>query len=280
MKPEEYQLSTSQAAKAAAERAAARRAKLPSQQAHAAAQRNALFGNTYAQNYEKPGASAAIPDLSDPDNASVDELQAQTNKHQQAIEESQARMIKMAADATQTGAATLEQLHHQGEQLKNIQKDQAKIDTNLQTSDRILKGMESWGGAMRQWFSGKADKKAEGKKGAGSSSGDAGSSCDGGGASSGAGSAAGNPFGGSASGGNPFAGAQEQQGPKSADDEAMDRIASLVEGMHSMAHTMKNEIDKQSVEIDKTIDTADRQKDKLTNVTGRTKKVGGKGLFG
>ena len=60
----------------------------------------------------------------------------------------------------------------------------------------------------------------------------------------------------------------------------MDRIASLVEGMHSMAHTMKNEIEKQSVELDKTIDTADRQKDKLSNVTGRTKKVGGKGLFG
>ena len=41
----------------------------------------------------------------------------------------------MAEGAAQTGAATLEQLHAQGEQLKHIQKEQRKIDDNLTTSD-------------------------------------------------------------------------------------------------------------------------------------------------
>ena len=292
MKAEEYTLSTSAAAKAAADRAAARRGNLPSQQAHAAAQRDALFGSTYTQNYERQsgwGAVAAVPDLSDPGNASLEQLQAQTNRHQAAIQESQQRMLRMAADATQTGAATLEQLHHQGEQLKGIQKDQAKIDSNLATSDRILKGMESWGGALKQYFWGKPEEKVDGGGGAA-----AGPSNDGAARTAGSGAAGdcsgwGGSYGragargalGSAS--NPFGadGTQMYQSrePRSADEEAMDQLASMVEGMHSMACNMKTELDKQSVELDRTIETADRQKDTLANVTGRTKKVGGGGWF-
>ena len=275
------------AKQAAADRAAARRAKLPSQQAAAAQQRQNLFGNTYSQNYGQGNKAAPIPDLSDPDNASVEELQAQTNKHQQAIDESQARMLRMAADATQTGAATLEQLHHQGEQLKHIQKEQGKIDNNLQTSDKILKGMESWGGAFKNWVTGKGDKGGKGAKGGASA--EAGSSSANpppGAGAGGAGGGGGNPFGAGSgkqpAGANPFATQQQKMdaAANSGEDDAMDRLAGLVEGMHGMAQSMQAEIAAQSDELDKTIANADRHKDKLTNVTARTKKVGGKGLFG
>ena len=53
-----------------------------------------------------------------------------------------ARLTHMATEATESGAATLAELHVQGEQLKKIRKDQEMIDQNLKTSDRLLVGLD------------------------------------------------------------------------------------------------------------------------------------------
>jgi len=81
------------------------------------------------------------------------QLQRQTEQHATAIKESEQRMLRMAESAAQTGAATLEQLHVQGEQLRHIRSTQQKIDDDLSTTDRLLRGMESWRGAARNAFS-------------------------------------------------------------------------------------------------------------------------------
>ena len=73
-----------------------------------------------------PWGSAEPTDISDPwandsrpakdpyANASIKQMQAATDRHEQAIQESQQRMLKMATSAQESGAATLDELHKQG----------------------------------------------------------------------------------------------------------------------------------------------------------------------
>jgi len=85
--------------------------------------------------------------------SSVQELEAKTERHKAAIEASQQRMLRLAQSAEQTGAATLAELHSQREALHRIRKDQDHIDANLQSADWLLRGMESWGGALKNAWS-------------------------------------------------------------------------------------------------------------------------------
>ena len=62
----------------------------------------------------------------DDSHASLQELERKAERHQQSIAASQQRMLQMAHNAETTGAATLAELHTQGETIKRIQKDQAR----------------------------------------------------------------------------------------------------------------------------------------------------------
>ena len=79
---------------------------------------------------------------------SVEQIQGRIDGHAARIEESQRRMLQKAAEARQIGASTLEELHSQGEQLRQVGRAQDQVDANLATSDRLLRGMESWRGAF------------------------------------------------------------------------------------------------------------------------------------
>ena len=275
---------SSSSSRAGAGRAAAHRAQLPSQQQQNARQRQELFGNAYAHNYSaQPGGTTAandVADVSDWDSMTVEQLQAQTKRHQETMKESEVRMLRLAADATQTGAATLEQLHHQGEQLRHIRSEQTKIDSHLTTSDKILKGMESWGGALKNWFI----SKTEAAKANPPESSSMPTPVAGGVHRSKDGQPPGssNPFSAGA-GGNPQdtrPGGTRQLVGDEEEDDSMSKLGALVDGLHGMALSMKDEVLNQGHVLDGTIDSAERQQNKLQNVTARTKKVGNRGFFG
>jgi len=63
----------------------------------------------------------------------LQELEQRTEDLSQSIAASQKRMMQMAQNAEQTGAATLAELNAQGETIKRIQKDQAEVEANLET---------------------------------------------------------------------------------------------------------------------------------------------------
>jgi hypothetical protein len=65
--------------------------------------------------------------VADAETLSVEKMEQITQSHAQAIEDSRLRMLRLAASAEQTGAATLAELQSQGEQLKRAQRDQVKI---------------------------------------------------------------------------------------------------------------------------------------------------------
>lgn len=60
--------------------------------------------------------------------------------------------LRHADGAEQTGAATMAQLGTQREQLVQMDNKLLEIDDSLTRSDRIIKGMKSIGGAMKNWF--------------------------------------------------------------------------------------------------------------------------------
>jgi hypothetical protein len=66
--------------------------------------------------------------------------------------ESIQRSVQLAHDADERGAATLTQLSMQREQLSNIQRNMDDINGNMTRSERILRGMKSLGGAIRNAF--------------------------------------------------------------------------------------------------------------------------------
>ena len=103
------------------------------------------FDTSSSNPWDRPTATA----LNFAGTPTLAQLQQQTEQHATAIRAAEQSMLRMAESAAQTGAATLEQLHVQGEQLRHIRSEQQKIDDNLTTADRLLRGMESWRGAAR-----------------------------------------------------------------------------------------------------------------------------------
>ena len=86
--------------------------------------------------------------------------QRRTDYHMQQVKDSERRILQKVEETRQIGASTLTQLHVQHEQLDRVATAQEEIDANLATTDRLLRGMESWRGGFLNtvtgWF-GSAD---------------------------------------------------------------------------------------------------------------------------
>ena len=86
--------------------------------------------------------------------------QRRTEHHKQQVKDTERRILRTVEETRQIGASTLAQLHVQHEQLDRVASATGQIDANLATSDRLLRGMESWRGAfvntVTGWF-GSAD---------------------------------------------------------------------------------------------------------------------------
>ena len=200
---------------------------------------------------------------------SLEDLERRTERHRQHIEASKANMLRLAVEATDTGAQTLAELHAQGEQLKKIRRDQAKIDDSLSTSDRLLRGLESWQGAVSNaisgWWSGRGDE-----------DGHAVASCEG---SSKARDSAPRLLG--AAGGAraaPSARSEKQGTNTGADDrdESLNQLSGLVAGLHAQAVSMNETISAQSHDIDAALSSAVVQKERLDAHDGRARKLLGR----
>ena len=228
---------------------------------------DSLFGGHYGSAAQRGQSSQS----SQPPEATIEQMQAQTDRHAQAIAESQQRMLKMAATTAETGAETLAQLHHQGEQLRHIQKEQAKIDENLSTSDKLLSSLESWRGAVKtsvsSWFGGSSSRPASARGNAPSASGTPPPPAT---------SAAPPPSRAAALFGQPKQPAAAQVPDISDDDAAMSQLSGLVEQMHAQAMSMNAAIKDQSTLLDTTVESADRQQGKLDRNNNRAKKLIGR----
>ena len=257
--------------------------KAPSRPAAANSTRTNHCGSAAAN----PWGSAEPTDISDPwandsrpakdpyANASIKQMQAATDRHEQAIQESQQRMLKMATSAQESGAATLDELHKQGEQLRHIHREQGKIDENLKTADTLLTSLESWRGAAKNWLFGKkTDSRPNSARGGKNKSEPPPPHSQPAASSSShhkPGAAGGPQFTvhhGGAGGGGGAAMAQS--------DDPMERLAGLVDGLHAQALSMNDAIKDQSGLIDQTIESAESQQSKLDKNNRRARKLIGK----
>jgi len=74
--------------------------------------------------------------------------------------ESTKRILQKAEETRQVGTSTLVELNNQGEQIKRVNRQMDDVHQNLDTSERLIRGMESIVGAMGNMFRSKksADK--------------------------------------------------------------------------------------------------------------------------
>jgi len=102
------------------------------------------------------GAHVSTPNAAD-DTALASIIES-TEMHAAAIKESEQNTLRIAENARQVGAETLSALHGQNEQIGRIAGGWKQIESNLNTSDRLIRSIESWGGAVAQsvasWFGG------------------------------------------------------------------------------------------------------------------------------
>ena len=198
------------------------------------------------------------------DDESLESLQQRTAAHENAIEASLARSLKTAQNSYDVGAETLKTLHQQKEQLKSIRTHQAQVEANLKTSEKLLRGMESWRGAAANWMAGMLAKDG-GKSGT-----DTGNT------------ALSKPKLGDSSKGTGDGGekqqATEQHGSiresaavEIGQSDAMSQIAALVSGLRLQAETMNTELKAQSKELDSIHDKADSNANNLASINTRTK---------
>jgi methyl-accepting chemotaxis protein len=72
------------------------------------------------------------------------------------------RSINQSASETdKISAATAEVLNAQGEQIDNIARNANKIEENLNTSERLIRGLKSWGGRIANTFTSGPEKNSE-----------------------------------------------------------------------------------------------------------------------
>lgn len=208
------------------------------------------------------GSGVSNPWAPPGEDESIDSLQTRTAMHETAIDASLGRTLKLAQTTHETGAETLRALHAQGEQLKSIKGHQAAVESNLKTSDKLLRGMESWRGGVANWVAGRFSKD-ESKRSVIDRSADPESPRDDDDDPSESLStwpskprAAAMP-----------AGASREQDP-------MSQISSLVSGLRLQAETMNAELKAQSGELDRINDRADSNATHLANTNARAKKLG------
>mmetsp|Transcript_5385 Transcript_5385/g.14172 ORF Transcript_5385/g.14172 Transcript_5385/m.14172 type:complete len:263 (-) Transcript_5385:489-1277(-) len=195
------------------------------------------------------------------DDAELEAIEKEVEQHEDDIDAAKLRMLRMAASTVEQGAATLEQMEAQGEQMKRIQTDQAKVQQNLDTSDKILKGMTSFLG-WRAWgqsstTSGKGKAQAVYTKHEAASKGGGKGGAGGGGA-----------------GGGGFSGGVPEEGEEGPD--AMDHISNMMATMHQQALAMQSELKGQSSQLDTLVDTTQNQQSQVGKSTRKTAAVGGK----
>lgn len=196
---------------------------------------------------------------------SLASLQHRTAAHESAIQSSLGRTLKMVQGTHDVGAETLRTLHEQSEQLKSIRTHQAKVETNLKTSDKLVRGMESWRGAAANWVAGiwsKDEAKAATVEKRGD---DAGRSKE---DEPAARVAAGSVWPPPAAGAGGLAGTTAGT-PATAD--ALSQISSLVTGLRMQAETINWELKAQSKELDGIHDKADSNANHLAATNRRTK---------
>jgi hypothetical protein len=194
---------------------------------------------------------------------SIESLQRRTAAHENAIDGSLGRTLKIAQSTHDVGAETLRTLHEQSEQLKSIRTHQAKVETNLKTSDRLVRGMESWRGAATNWVAGMWSKD-ETKATADKRADDAGSSPERESSARAAGGSGWPP-----SAGWPAGTTAQARATPAAD--ALSQISSLVSGLRMQAETINSELKAQSKELDGIHDKADANASHLAATNKRTK---------
>jgi len=210
------------------------------------------------------GETDAIPG----ENETLEQLQRRTEAHKQATKESEARTLRLAESARQVGADTLVALSVQGEQLGRVEEAQAKVAANLKSSEKFVRGMESWGGAfvttVSGWF-GKQDSARRPGSARGAAPAPAAEE-----------STRATP-GASSSGDWPPKTRSESQ-PQASDDgssgeqdDSMGQIAGIVSDLRLQAEQMNSELTKQSGVIDRLNDSHDANLSKMKEVDKRTK---------
>lgn len=198
---------------------------------------------------------------------SLESLQQRTAAHENAIEGSLGRTLKMAQSTHAVGAETLRTLHEQSEQLKSIRTHQAKVETNLKTSDKLVRGMESWRGAATNWVAGMWSKE-EAKATVEKRGDDADRSKEG--VEPRARAIGGSVWPPSAAGaGGPTGTTAPARAPAAAD--TLSQISSLVAGLRVQAETINWELKTQSKELDVIHDKADTNASHLAATNARTK---------
>lgn len=170
--------------------------------------------------------------------------------------ESIQRSVQLAHDADERGAATLTQLSMQREQLSNIQRNMDDINGNMTRSERILRGMKSLGGAIRNAFGKKpADETARPTRPDDAAAAAAAAAA--GAAQSASNDAAASESGAAARGGGGKKGASEAAAAAPARDaaaaeydraerEGLQQLSAALENLKVKAHAMGDELDQQN----------------------------------
>mmetsp|Transcript_41597 Transcript_41597/g.131407 ORF Transcript_41597/g.131407 Transcript_41597/m.131407 type:complete len:249 (-) Transcript_41597:251-997(-) len=218
------------------------------------------------------GSSAVGPSTSwkpPSEEESLEQLQKRIDDHDSAIKDSLHRTTAMANQTREVGAATLRDIHMQGEQLKGIAANQQKVEENLQTSNKLLRGMESWRGTFVNWATGTnkeirktvahrdprgEDKSEEAQRAAESAVAQL-----------------------EAAGGSGWRREQVYGGgsaaPVTDECDALSQISSIVGGLKLQADAMNKELKLQSGQLDAIDSKADRNASQLEATNMRTKKL-------
>ena len=205
------------------------------------------------------------------DDAELKEIEQEVVQHEQQIDAATQRMVRMAQATRDQGAATLQQMEQQGQQMEAIKKDQAKVQHNLDTSDKLLKGMTSFLG-WRAWG---AKPAATAQYGAANTSGamDATRPKD---AATKSGRGGGRGIGGMGRGRGGGSSSGDAGGEGGEPPDAMDTLSTLMSEMHAQALSMNAELKGQSTQIDSLVDTTLNQSSQVGKATKATASVGGK----
>lgn len=199
------------------------------------------------------------------DALTIEQLQQRTQQRARAIEESTARALRVAENASQLGAETLAALHTQHEQLHHIRDEQRCIEDNLATSDRLLKGMESWRGAaanaLSNWWYGSSGS-------APAAAGDLPSLV----GRTGARPPPPAPRTSACYSAAPAAAARSVS-TGAAGDDALNALSTIVSGLCVQANAMNAELHAQSATLDAAVTSADSHAVALQRTTKRTQKL-------
>ena len=209
----------------------------------------------------------------------LEELQQQHAHHEREIDEATQRMIRVAVATRNTGAATLEQLAEQTEQLERVDSEHGRIQSNLTVSARILRNMTSLCG----WKSlcTRQKKRRKGRRADGDEDSDYDSNYDYddyGGDAAAEGEESGE--GGGASSADDRAAAAAPRPPAAAPDEevcGLGTVSNLVSELHEQAQAMNAELKLQSPRIDHLVEVSEGHIAQIQRSTGRTASAGGGG---